>query len=87
MVNSLSGNKTGVERNVKYWTCSMHPQIKLPRKDYALFVLWILFLFMHGSDKEDEGSEVSLILNEVGQKLAEIEQSKCGIKKLLMKSG
>lgn len=61
------------EKKVRYWTCSMHPQIKLPKEGLCPICAMNL-IPVYESDGEDEGGlEVSLILNEAGQKLAEVE--------------
>jgi len=66
---------TGVlqEKVLKHWTCSMHPQIKLPKKGLCPICAMDLIPLYEGGEADELGSEVSLTLNEVGQKLAEIE--------------
>ncbi len=62
------------EKKIKYWTCSMHPQIKLPKKGLCPICAMDLIPVYEGGGGEDaEGSDVSLTLNEAAQKLAEVE--------------
>lgn len=74
--DSLAGqavNETSQERKIKYWTCSMHPQIKLPKKGLCpICAMELIPVYESGAENEG-GSEVSLILSETGRKLAEVE--------------
>lgn len=63
------------ERKIKYWTCSMHPQIKLPKKGLCpLCAMNLIPVYTSGSEDKDQES-VSLTLNEVGRQLAEVQIS------------
>jgi len=60
------------ERKIKYWTCSMHPQIKLPKPGLCpICAMDLIPVYEDGGG--GEGSEVSLTLNATGRQLAEIE--------------
>lgn len=61
------------EKKLKYWTCSMHPQIKLPKEGQCPICGMDLIPVYESGGEDDGGLEVSLMLNEVGQKLAEVE--------------
>lgn len=61
------------EKKVKYWTCSMHPQIKLPKKGPCPICAMDLIPVYADGEEEEAGGDVSLTLNEAGQSLAEIE--------------
>ena len=63
------------EKKIRYWTCSMHPQIKLPKKGLCPICAMDLIPVYEDGGEDEAGSEVSLTLNEVGQRLAEIETS------------
>ncbi|MFH1772027.1 MAG: efflux RND transporter periplasmic adaptor subunit [Candidatus Omnitrophota bacterium] len=67
--------KTSGERSrtIKYWTCSMHPQIKLPKEGLCPICAMDLIPVYEGGGEDDEGHLVSLTLNESAQELAEIE--------------
>ncbi|MDP8212737.1 MAG: efflux RND transporter periplasmic adaptor subunit [Candidatus Zapsychrus exili] len=69
--HNMSGSSQ--EKKLKYWTCSMHPQIKLPKEGQCPICAMDLIPVYEGVGDDEEGSEVSLTLNEVGQKLAEVE--------------
>ena len=75
MAGSSQEKKSGGEqrRTIKYWTCSMHPQIKLPKEGLCPICAMDLIPVYEGGGGDEGGSEVSLTLNEVGQRLAEIE--------------
>jgi Cu(I)/Ag(I) efflux system membrane fusion protein len=60
------------EKKIKYWTCSMHPQINLPKPGLCPICAMDLIPVYEGGG-EEAGSEVSLTLNAVGRQLAEIE--------------
>jgi membrane fusion protein, copper/silver efflux system len=79
IANIFSGRSAKVdigssrEESIKYWTCSMHPQIKLPKKGLCPICAMDL-IPVYGDAAEGEGvSDVSLTLNETARKLAEIE--------------
>lgn len=60
-------------KTVNYWTCSMHPQIKLPKKGLCpICAMNLIPVYKDGAGDEAE-AEVSLTLSKVGRKLAEIE--------------
>ncbi|HBG62486.1 MAG: hypothetical protein A2306_03630 [Omnitrophica WOR_2 bacterium RIFOXYB2_FULL_38_16] len=61
------------EKKILYWTCSMHPQIKLPKKGLCPICAMDLIPVYDGGLESEGGSEVSLTLSESAQKLAEIE--------------
>lgn len=58
---------------IRYWTCSMHPQIKLPKEGSCPICAMDLIPVYENIDEEGEGSVVSLTLSETAQKLAEVE--------------
>lgn len=63
---------TQQEKTIKYWTCSMHPQIKLPKPGLCpICAMDLIPVYEGGGD--DAGGEVSLTLNATGRQLAEIE--------------
>ncbi|MBU1044529.1 MAG: efflux RND transporter periplasmic adaptor subunit [Candidatus Omnitrophica bacterium] len=62
-----------LEKKISYWTCSMHPQINLPKKGLCPICGMQLIPVYQGSDAVEDNSEVSLTLNAVAQKLAEVE--------------
>lgn len=66
-------SKSSQEKKIKYWTCSMHPQIKLPKKGLCPICGMDLIPLYEGAEDQDDGNEVSLILNKTGRTLAEIE--------------
>ena len=70
MVNDVGHDET---RTIKYWTCSMHPQIKLPKKGLCPICGMELIPVYERGGENTVGTDVSLTLNEVGQKLAEVE--------------
>ncbi|NQT21824.1 MAG: efflux RND transporter periplasmic adaptor subunit, partial [Candidatus Omnitrophica bacterium] len=73
---SHTGHQAGIaseERRIKYWTCSMHPQIKLPKKGKCPICAMDLIPVYESGDSGGGDSTVSLKLNKVGHKLAEIE--------------
>ncbi len=61
------------ERTIKYWTCSMHPQIKLPKKGLCPICGMELIPVYEQVVMQGEGADVSLMLNKTGQALAEVE--------------
>ena len=61
------------EKKIKYWTCSMHPQIKLPKKGLCPICAMELIPVYEAGGDTDEGAGVSLTLSERSQKLAEVE--------------
>ncbi|MCB9719699.1 MAG: efflux RND transporter periplasmic adaptor subunit [Candidatus Omnitrophica bacterium] len=69
------GSPSSQEKKIKYWTCSMHPQIKLPKEGLCPICAMDLIPVHAGAEGQEEGSEVSLTLNEAGRMLAEIETS------------
>ena len=61
------------ERNIKYWTCSMHPQIKLPKPGQCPICAMDLIPVYDDSNGTDDGSTVSLSLNTAARQLAEVQ--------------
>ena len=61
------------EKKIRCWTCSMHPQIKLPEEGLCPICAMDLIPVYEAGGEDEEGPEVSLTLNEAGQKLAEVE--------------
>jgi len=70
-----SGSESS-EKKVKFWTCSMHPQIKMPEKGLCPLCGMDLIPVMEGDDAEEDNGTVSLKLNTKARKLAEIETTK-----------
>ncbi len=66
--------ETKGEKKIKYWTCSMHPQIKMPEKGLCPICGMDLIPVYEG-DEDDVGGQdkVSLTLNETARRLAEVE--------------
>ncbi|MCA9402335.1 MAG: efflux RND transporter periplasmic adaptor subunit [Candidatus Omnitrophica bacterium] len=62
------------EQKIKYWTCSMHPQIKLPNPGQCPICGMDLVPVYEGGNPAAEG-EVSLSLNAAARKLAQVETS------------
>ncbi|MBU0469082.1 MAG: efflux RND transporter periplasmic adaptor subunit [Candidatus Omnitrophica bacterium] len=60
-------------KKIIYWTCSMHPQIKLPKKGSCPICAMDLIPVYELVGEDEGGSEVSLTLSESAQKLAEVE--------------
>ena len=60
-------------KKLKYWTCSMHPQIKLPKSGKCPICAMDLIPVYESGSQEDTGETVLLTLNAVGRQLAEIE--------------
>ena len=69
--HNMSGNSQ--EQKIRYWTCSMHPQIKLSKEGLCPICAMDLIPVYEDGAEDEGGSKVSLKLNEVGQKLAEVE--------------
>lgn len=65
--------KSQSEKKIRYWTCSMHPQIKLPKPGKCPICGMTLIPIYERGDVVDEEGTVSLTLSETGYKLAEIE--------------
>ncbi len=62
------------EKKVKFWTCSMHPQIKMPEKGLCPICGMELIPVMEGDDDDgDDNGTVSLKMNKKARQLAEIE--------------
>ncbi len=59
----------------KFWTCSMHPQIKLPEKGLCPICAMDLIPMMDGDDEADDSGTVSLKLNAKARQLAEVQTS------------
>lgn len=70
--HSAPNMESSAEKNIKYWTCSMHPQIKLPKSGQCPICAMDLIPVYEGGGHEDD-SEVSLSLNQTGRQLAEVE--------------
>lgn len=65
--------KSQSEKKIRYWTCSMHPQIKLPKSGKCpICGMTLIPIYEEGGTVDEEGT-VSLTLSETGYKLAEIE--------------
>ncbi len=60
------------EQKPKFWTCSMHPQIKLPEKGLCPICAMDLIPMTDGDQAVDDGT-VSLTLNSKARQLAEVE--------------
>lgn len=64
------------EKKIKYWTCSMHPQVKLPKPGKCpICGMTLIPVYEEVGAVDDEEGVVSLTLSETGYKLAEIETS------------
>jgi len=61
------------ERKIKYWTCSMHPQIKLPKSGQCPMCAMDLIPVYEGVLDSGEDDSVSITLNKIGRQLAEVE--------------
>jgi Cu(I)/Ag(I) efflux system membrane fusion protein len=59
------------QKKVKFWTCSMHPQIKQPEKGLCPLCAMDLIPVYEGA--EEEIGERQLVMSELARKLAEIE--------------
>ncbi|MCK5706403.1 MAG: efflux RND transporter periplasmic adaptor subunit [Candidatus Aureabacteria bacterium] len=59
------------QKSIEYWTCSMHPQIKLPEEGKC--PICAMDLIPAYEEGQEEGSEVSLKLSNSARVLAEIE--------------
>ncbi|VAX35540.1 Probable Co/Zn/Cd efflux system membrane fusion protein [hydrothermal vent metagenome] len=70
--HTASGSESS-EKKIKFWTCSMHPQIKMPEKGLCPLCGMDLIPLMEGDDADDDSGIVSLKLNKKARKLAEIE--------------
>ncbi|MBZ0165252.1 MAG: efflux RND transporter periplasmic adaptor subunit, partial [Candidatus Omnitrophica bacterium] len=57
---------------IKYWTCSMHPQIKLPKAGQCPICGMDLIPVTDGGGGQDAG-DVSLTLNETARQLAQVQ--------------
>ena len=75
LLAETSGNNkahSSEEAKIKYWTCSMHPQIRQPKSGKCPICAMDLIPVMSEGQSEDEGPR-DLKLSEKAQKLAEIE--------------
>lgn len=63
------------EKKVKYWTCAMHPQIKLPKEGQCPICSMDLIPVYEGGSDSDDGETVSITFNKVARQLAEVETS------------
>lgn len=61
------------QKKIKYWTCSMHPQIKLPKEGKCPICAMNLIPVYEDGPGSSEGEAVSLTLSDVGRRLAEVE--------------
>ncbi len=62
------------EKKIKYWTCSMHPQIKLPTQGQCpICGMDLIPAHEDGNPDIDEGEFVSLTLSKAARQLAEME--------------
>ena len=65
---------TDQEKKIKYWTCSMHPQIKLPQQGQCpICGMDLIPVSKDGGSGNGEAGTVSLTLSDVGRRLAEVE--------------
>jgi len=77
----FSGNKhnehtasQSKENEIKYWTCAMHPQIKLPKPGPCpICGMDLIPVYKDGGQEGDEGGIVSLSLSSTARQLAEVE--------------
>ena len=61
------------KKKVKFWTCSMHLQIKMPEKGKCPICGMDLIPMMEDNDSGDNGDKVSIVLNARARQLAEVE--------------
>ena len=62
------------EKKIKYWTCSMHPQIKLPTQGQCpICGMDLIPAHEDGNPDIDEGESISLTLSKAARRLAELE--------------
>ena len=66
-----SGTSAAVEKVPEIWTCSMHPQIRLPKPGKC--PICSMDLIPVETDDSDDGDEVTLTMSESAMKLAEIQ--------------
>ncbi len=77
----ISTSSTGKpERKIKYWTCSMHPQVKMDNKGLCPICGMDLIPIYDGGDDNDD--EATLTLGERARKLAVVRTSTVGKRKL-----
>jgi len=82
-LNHQPGVPTEVkEKAIKFWTCSMHPQIKMPEKGLCPICGMDLIPVMEEDDSDDDNGMVSLRLNQKGRQLAEIETAEVKYKEV-----
>ncbi len=75
------GHKTSQsrEKEIKYWTCSMHPQIKLPKPGQCpICAMDLIPVYKDAGQAGDEGGTVSLSLSSTARQLAEVETAEVG---------
>ncbi|MFH1995565.1 MAG: efflux RND transporter periplasmic adaptor subunit [Candidatus Omnitrophota bacterium] len=71
---SHGADQASQEKKIKYWTCSMHPQINLPKPGKCpICAMDLIPVYESASGSGGDESAVSLTLNETGRKLAEVE--------------
>jgi len=78
---SKNTEKENKKEEIQYWTCSMHPQIKLPHEGLCpLCAMDLIPLEKHESEyNSQEDQTVSLTLNRKAIQLAEIEVEKVSL--------
>lgn len=64
-----------IKEEIDFWTCSMHPQIKMPKPGKCPICGMDLIPVMKSDKEGSEDSPRTLIMSETGKKLAEIETS------------
>ncbi|MCM8786314.1 MAG: efflux RND transporter periplasmic adaptor subunit [Candidatus Omnitrophica bacterium] len=74
-------NVSQTERKIKFWTCSMHPQIKLPKPGKC--PICFMNLIPVYEELEVKGEISKITLTEIERKLAEIETSKVEYRDLI----
>ena len=66
-----SDTMTGAEPGPQVWTCSMHPQIKLPKP--GLCPICNMDLIPLATDPQEQADERQLVVSEYAKKLMEIQ--------------
>lgn len=69
------GEGSSQQRRIKHWTCSMHPQIKLPQKGQCPICGMDLIPVYEGGVGNADGGSVSITLNETARQLAEVQST------------
>lgn len=71
--HQMTGHST--EKKIKHWTCSMHPQIKLPQPGLCPICSMKLIPVYEDSGRSGNHEQVSITMNETARQLAEVETS------------